>query len=288
MFLYFVHFSFIKNPTQLEMSSMYYKVDRKPQEPIKQWGFQKVNRVELRDIVARVQKNTYLTESYRGEINQCVPSPPRRPTSTCPKLPRSDEKEFRQQKPIPKRWLNRLVRRLQKPTVSTAVAAGKYVCPESSSNQSGKMRPQSAPEERQRIVHRIQRPTTASFAKRSGRGVCQFCDDDKFAKCKVHAKVFFADYGLGTRYVQTEELNSIIQRVRTPTKSSSKGRDKCEKVREPPHINRNRIPLVSGLARTRHVEDIVTRLYTPTQSIGICKYSPPATPITVYSSKYGR
>lgn len=201
---------------------------------------------------------------------------------------------------LSRRQLEKLLERLEQPTLSREVAmAGSYFKePFDEEIRQGRIirldRPYSAPE-RKRALQRIQRPTTANLGKRVG--VCPYCDDDRY---DIDRDLFNADYCDG-RIADEDELSGIIERAQTPTHASRGGTVVCKKAksdryylyhrREPlteetKEVTENLqssqkrkkpppeepLPLLSGLPRSKNVDEIVRRLYQPKRQV---TYPPP-------------
>lgn len=101
------------------MSSNYMLVSSSTYEPVKMYGFQKVSKAQMMAITERLQRNTYNSELYFGELYQRLPSPPRPPSTFCRKLDeRQDTFGSRQWENINDEDLARIVRRLHSPKSS--------------------------------------------------------------------------------------------------------------------------------------------------------------------------
>ena len=256
-------------------SGMYERKPRKLDE-FRSYGYKKVTHSELKEIVERMQKKTYTSNIYHGELFHRVPSPPRPPSSTCPKAPkRGDEAGKRQRQRMSDRDLNRLTRRLCRPTISKLANQGRIV-PEYELDRPPTVQPtrHRTAKEKKKAMEHLTRPTTASRSKLYGQ--CVFCGDPQMEE---YMDIDFSDDKMASQ----DEIDSIIRRARTPTIASEGGIHECVKIRtcsrggSRPHSCQ---PVVSGLSRSKNTDEIVERLHRPYSSPAFRNRTPKATPIT--------
>ena len=147
--------------------------------------------------------------------------------------------------------LKSVVRRLQTPTISRKIANG-YLMPEYEAAPSSVSRPKTA-EENRKFLRRITRPTRSSRRR----------DLDAFWQETEASEYFYADFSDEVP-IGKDDLEEIVNRIRTPTVASELADGyRCPKMKLDVEINRDKLPLVSGLSRSRKVDDIVQRLYRP-------------------------
>lgn len=124
---------------------------------------------------------------------------------------------------------------------------------------------------------KLRRPTTATLAKTVN--ACHLCYNHEHKLNTDELDAFDYDYN-DEKVVPAEEIDFIVGRIMQPTLSSYKGRQFCRKL--PEYIDevkiRENLPLVSGLGRSRNVNEITERLYRK-RNHGC---TPQATPITSF------
>ena len=180
-------------------------------------------------------------------------------------------------KRLSEREMSRLIRRLQKPTETFKLATSMPPTDEDKENmKQGKIvRCQSADITRAKVA-KLRRPTTATLAKTLN--TCHLCYDHENKKNPEEKDAFDYDY-CNSKVVPTEEVDFLVERIKTPTVASVRGRWKCAKT--PEYIDevqiRQNLPLLSGLARSKTVREITQRLYPKRHLV------PQATPITIYT-----
>ena len=165
------------------------------------------------------------------------------------------------QKPATKqdreRELQRIVRRLQRPTTSYEGQVGKHrSCRETGEFSLGKM--QESVASQKKWLNRLARPTTASALKRLK--ACVYCDDANPDIVKFEQKlqqILPSDPALNET-----DCDEIINRLRTPTHATLHGQYEC--IRYPPEMREKRLPrdlpLISGLKRSDNYMEITNRL----------------------------
>ncbi|KAK7111423.1 uncharacterized protein [Littorina saxatilis] len=265
--------------------SFYYTRVPKEEEKVEWWGFKKVNPHELTGILDRVTRPTYTSRMHNMECTQVHNNMyhntnflARRSPTACDRrrsasaLPRNTNRRLNE------RELQRVVRRLRKPTVCFEARYDYLPEEELHPLPPRPSRPKSAPEEdRQKAFLQLSRPTTASRAKTLGD--CTLClDRDEVIKNNTLGP-FEYDYG-DEKTLPPEELEDIVDRISAPTFAHKKLR--CPKIPKPmdEFRMRQRTPLASGLPRSKNVKEIVTRLYSPHK----CRYGAPvATEITIFT-----
>ena len=177
-------------------------------------------------------------------------------------------------KRLTEREMSRLIRRLQRPTETFRRAISVPHNDEEKENlKQGKIvRPKSADVIEAKVA-KLRRPTTATLAKTLNG--CHLCHEHENKKNPEEPDAFDYDYS-DPKVVPAEEMDYIVERMKTPTVSSAKYL--CSKA--PEYVDevkiRENLPLLSGLARSRTVKDITGRLYPKR------RYAPQATPITIY------
>lgn len=111
--------------------------------------------------------------------------------------------------------------------------------------------------ERVKAFQHLCRPTTASRGKHATE--CHLCLDDEreLNKTPVPFQYYYAD----DKTVTKEEVSNIVSRLVTSSGETAI----CSRV-EPDYsslyVQSVQLPLISGLARSKSVADIVNRLYT--------------------------
>ena len=114
-------------------------------------------------------------------------------------------------------------------------------------------------------MQRVRRPTTASSLKRYD--TCLTCRElgESSERCKHY------DYRDTRPSSSKQTVDNIVRRMRLSTKASAKGTEGClryPRSRSFTHHDTT-LPLVSGLKRSKNIDTIVARLYSPTKSIPI-------------------
>lgn len=254
--------------------------------PLKVYGFKKVSSRQLEDIVNRLQRHTHSTETQvnMGELWNLGNITPRAPYISCKRAPASDSRNRpgTMKQPMKGKMLEKVIRRLQRPTISTMAAEG-TITPSyeldfrSRSENSKFIRPNST-EEQQKLLERIQKPTTASRRKLYGHSQCLLCEDIHTSLVRNTMKLIQEPEGSTHCWKSMEEQNKV-PRSRTTTPASAGGRPPCLKKAKPMTNGSpsrsgvsqdSNLPLISGLARSEKVADITDRLHptapAPTQS----------------------
>ncbi|XP_041374828.1 uncharacterized protein LOC121387701 [Gigantopelta aegis] len=270
------------------MSCMYYRVDPVALPPMS-FGFRKVDEVELQEIVQRMTRPTYSSllqkdieqrfahnyrylrenNSRRRTPSACVR---RRPATTIPIGGGTNSRQ------ISERDIQRIFRRMQTQTQSSiyrTVYAEKPKLMRDPFSREGRVHFRDQME-KAKAFERLRRPTTASRAKDVSD--CHTCSDQQLrSKFDLDVPLDY-DYATEETSVRPEELEFIVERVRATT-FSREDTKRCERL--PPTLDevkiREKIPLVSGLARSKNVDEIVQRLH-PSRRHG---YKPEATEVTV-------
>ena len=259
------------------MSSEYSRVV--PQVmPMKVYGFKKVTRSELNNIINRLRKPTQSTETqlHSGELWQMSHVPPRAPFAFCGRTPTdfqcepvAGSKPKISRTPVNGRTLQKIVRRLQRPTISTMAADGS-IAPNYElqiPNKISTKRPKTA-DDQEKLMERIQRPTTASRRKLYGHKECILCEDLHCSSVYDSVKCI---QEVHRSYSSHDDVDGALRRVRTP-KYSGGGNLRCPKLAKHQSPSRSQsgqgstkedtlAPLISGLARSPKVQDITERLY---------------------------
>lgn len=273
------------------MSANYYRKP-KPVLPTNSYGFKQVTAKELTEILNRVTRSTYSAKIHTEEQRQVnnydrvlEESGRRSVLSVCSRdsLSRvsSANSSNHNNKRLTEREMSRLIRRLQRPT--TATAAQRFPNEEMDNLKQGKIvRARSADvHTTNKLLAKLRRPTTATLAKTLN--TCHLCYDHENKKNKAKPQeldVFDYDYG-EKKVVPAEEVDFIVGRVSQPTSASHKGRHSCRRL--PEYIDevkiREDLPLLSGLSRSKTVDEITNRLYPARPKHG---HFPQATQITSY------
>lgn len=266
--------------------SFYYYRKPKPEEKVEGWGFKKVNSAELTGILDRVTRPTYNSRmsnmentqvhNYRYTNSNFLA---RRSPTSCDRRRSASANLAHSQRRLSERELQRVVRRLRKPTVSYEASRYDFLpAHEADVDPDRVIRPRTAPgEDREKAFQQLSRPTTASRAKTLGD--CVLCADREELEMKNSLVPFEYDYG-DERSVRPEQLEDIVERISAPTFNHQ--RQRCP--RQPRPVNelqiRQKTPLASGLARSKSVKEIVQRLYSANRH----RYAPPvATEITIFT-----
>ena len=158
--------------------------------------------------------------------------------------------------------IDRIVRRLQKPTLSKLVANGKVTLEygdeiEEYQEKMRRRRPKSS-KEQSKAIERVQRPTTAS--KR------HIAINEAIADKRLDDEVLKTQYCKGEERVLTKDHEKeIVSRVMVKTNAFCGGQPHCPKIHsEEDSLTLNQrkqygLPLVSGLSRSQNVGEITTR-----------------------------
>ena len=162
--------------------------------------------------------------------------------------------------------IDRLVRRLQKPTLSKLVANGKVTLEysdeiEEYQEKMRRRRPKSS-KEQSKAIERVQRPTTASKRHVAiNEAVADKRLDDEVVKTQ------YSYYKGEERVLTKDEEKKIVSRVMVKTNAFCGSLPHCPKIHneeESLTLNQRKqygLPLVSGLSRSQNVGEITTRLY---------------------------
>ncbi|KAK7507499.1 hypothetical protein BaRGS_00001434 [Batillaria attramentaria] len=266
--------------------SFYYYRKPKPEEKVEGWGFKKVNPTELTGILERVTRPTYNSRMHNMENTQVHNYKYTNTNFLAKRSPTSCDRRRSASAALPHahrrlsdRELQRVVRRLRKPTISYEASRYDFIpYHEADVDPDRVIRPRTAPgEDRQKAFMQLSRPTTASRAKTLGD--CVLCADREELEMKNSLVPFEYDYG-DEKCVPPEELDDIVERVSAPT--FSRQRQRCP--RQPRPVNevqiREKTPLASGLPRSKSVKEIVQRLYSANRH----RYNAPvATEITIFT-----
>lgn len=247
------------------MSYSYSRITPQDME-FKTYGFQRCSSREVYSIVRRLRSTTYNTELYNGERFKEIPCPPRAPSAVCKKAKTADI-EGRPPRPKPvftsEKDLEKAFRRVRAQTISRMALEGK-ISPTYDNiliPQYGGANLDQSPHDQTKMMRRIMRPTTAT---RNRTWFSTLEEDNAYLENDIY------DY----EYVSARGIQDIVDRVSTPTMASEGGiGPKCPKRKDSigKGATLNEVPLVSGLPRSRNVDEIVNRLYTPTESISICR-----------------
>lgn len=182
-------------------------------EPVKMYGFQKVSKAQMTAITERLQRSTYNSELYFGELYQRVPSPPRPPSTFCRKLDdKQDTFGSRQWESASNEDLARIIQRLHRP--STALGAKDTRSKKrNEENQNGRRTTRTYDREREKeMVEQLSRHTESSRDKMTLR----YAEEPAvIAYNQRNARKSRCE----TRMSQ-QELDDIIQRIRTETVAS--------------------------------------------------------------------
>ncbi len=224
--------------------------------PLKLYGFNKVSGGELKSIIMRMQKHTHSTEPCLKDGKLAYtkrPFPPPRPQSGfCRKVALSEtdgwpERNGSGSRRLTPKMAERVARRLQKPTMSKMAARGLITPHYELTAEMAQETRSFSQEEQQKAIQRLTRPTTATKSKT----FCMYCLDPELDD------YWDRDYS-DDRQVSREAMDDIINRMRSPVCQDA---GRCRKRKQSVHINRDELPLISGLDRSRNVEEIVARLH---------------------------
>lgn len=272
------------------MSAMYYKREVQPPPPVT-YGFRKIaSKQEENEITNRLIKSTYERKLYSNEAQQVSnyqylieTGNRRRPPSSCTRTP-TPSNTWKDSKRLSERDMIRLLRRLMKPTESMYNAQIMSKKDEEQELKEGRISRSKTPSEaEEKVLRRVQRPTTASRAKKLND--CHLCYEHENKKENAPPDAFDYEYCEDRSKRKQDDMDELLRRVRTPTYSSVDKRRcgddrKCPKT--PVQIDevkiRAQLPLVSGLSRTKNVKEIVNRLYPKPKY----RIVPAATPYTSY------
>lgn len=265
------------------MSSMYYRVDPpRPKSPM--FGMGTRTAKEIKEITERLVKSTYerkLATQENKQVNNYehlldsgnrkrMPSACRERNMRPPPSRESDGRRYTD------RDFRVLMRRLMRPTMSASAKYQKQ--DEESVEKAQNLKEGKIVRDREgsaKSVRRISRPTTASRAKTFE---CHLCYEHMNKKSESEPDAFDYEYS-DSKKIPKEELDYIVERVAMPTCSSAKGVRKCAKT--PVYIDevkiREKLPLVSGLERSKNVQEITNRLHQRRY-----KFTPMATEISVF------
>ncbi|CAL1543613.1 unnamed protein product [Lymnaea stagnalis] len=254
------------------MSSFYYKVVPPPDKPTL-IGYKKVNHGELQGIVSRLARpklawTPYTLHGPDGKLSSA---------GCATNRPNSGGTQVKTPQKLTEQELQRLLRRIQRPTISHQMSR--------QGSDVDSSRPSTAPphgssgERLKRIIQQLSRPTTASRAKRSTE--CHLCDE---AGRELNRKLVPFEYAYADEKVVSEdEASAIVKRVSSPTKASERGGGSAC-VRLPPdydvvHAQSPNLPLLSGLTRSRSVHHVVNRLHHNRSVCGSAHHQrPPSVP----------
>lgn len=243
---------------------MYYRVTREPPPPPR-FGFKKVDQKQLQEILSRVTKPRLST-------------PDRPDTSGSTKRPKSSQNGRRKDYPTEQDW-QRMIRRLQRPTFSHKMAR--------SESQRSRSREQRQQQQMERVyrpkstiptaskgLEKLCRPTTATMAK--SLFVCHLCGANRSSSSPSF------DYDFSEhKHLHPDEVEKITERVRMHTCSSHPDSRPCTRgggAESPDSMIQDiRLPLISGLDRSKNVSEITNRL----QPARCRRNTPAATAISV-------
>ncbi|XP_033727878.1 uncharacterized protein LOC117317256 isoform X1 [Pecten maximus] len=274
----------IKEIRPRKMSFMYYRQKEPKPKTIPAYGFEKKKASEVRDITERLSRPTYNrrlsadepTHLYNFDKSRESSALRNRTPSSCGRrsaLSSSDRQRSATRR-LTDREMQRLIRRLQRPTESYVIATTEQM----DEPQGRISRTPIAEEQIAKTVRRLRRPTTATMAKDINE--CHLCFEHENKKSTDPPDAFDYDY-IMDKSLPPEELDYIVSRMRVQTCSSAHGR-RCAKTPATAYFDevkaRENLPLLSGLARSKNVKDITNRLHPKPRY----RLVPSATPITVY------
>lgn len=164
---------------------------------------------------------------------------------------------------ISSKELQKLIQRLQRPTSSYTISCAPKDVPAyprvKSSHSLGCGRQVGT--ELGKTPHRLTQHTVSSASKRLG--ACLFCDGPKVNKSK-YLETWY-DQRQPAKRMTADQLLKHVERLSTPTVSSTYARvnkaraDNSDYTCNEPLHGRD-VPLISGLPRSRDIEEIVVRL----------------------------
>ena len=232
-------------------------------------------RLFIFSISALLQLNNYdhlLTENGRHRVASACS---RQNTSRASSATFDSSNEIKPKR-LSEREMSRLIRRLQRPTETfkRATSIPPNDVDKENMKQGKIVRTQSADVYKARVA-KLRRPTTATLAKTLN--ACHLCYEHENKKNPEEIDAFDYDYS-DPKVVPAEEVDFLVERMKTPTVASEGGKYQCTKI--PEYIDevkiRENLPLLSGLARSRNVKEITRRLYPKRHLV------PQATAITIF------
>ncbi len=234
---------------------MYTRAELRP-VAIKTWGYNKVSNEHLNNIVNRLQRPTLNTDAYHSDLYHIQRSPFRSPAAICRKATSEiDAVQLAQMKrrPVTPQVLQKIVRRLQRPTISKMAAEGN-ISPEYELNIPSQ-RPKTA-SETSKIVERIRRPTTASNSKRYDE--CLLCEElEKSGTFPIKLAQHLNKKPDKEKALPKGGLEEIMQRVRSPTYSGRIGRSRFRQE----DTSVVETPLLTALSRSESVDEITGKMH---------------------------
>ncbi|KAK3083236.1 hypothetical protein FSP39_017481 [Pinctada imbricata] len=275
------------------MSSMYYRVDP-PKPPSPRIGFSERTAKDIREITERLSRFTYARKLYSRENEQVgnyyylIESGNRKRLPSASRernIPQKVQQQSRVSSADSRRYnerdMSRLIRRLMKPTESlTAKSKPDMTDQDLKEGKIVRAKSASAIQRTEKMVKRIRRPTTASRAKDVNE--CHLCYEHETKDEKAPPDAFDYDYS-DAKSLRPEELDYVVARVAQDTCSSAKGRRSCSKT--PVYIDevkiRKNLPLISGLGRSKDVNEITNRLH-PKPRYQQSRLTPLATAISAF------
>lgn len=267
---------------------MYYKKSEPKPKSIPGYGFEKKKAWEVRDITERLSRPTYnrrlsadeATYMHNFDRSRENSAMRNRTPSSCGRrsAQSSSDRQRSATRRLTDREMQRLIRRLQRPTESFAIATTEPEDELHDLKHVRLVRPPSGDEHTEKTVRRLRRPTTATMAKDLNE--CHLCYEHENKKHSDPPDAFDYEY-IDTRCISPEEMDYIVSRMRVHTCSSAHGR-RCVKTPATAYFDevkaRENLPLLSGLARSKSVKEITNRLHPKPRYHMV----PAATPITVY------
>lgn len=253
-------------------SGTVYRVKYAPPDP-KTYGFQYLPQREVHAISRRLYStHTRTTESNEVERRLFAANPESirrtRPHSCCPRSAVTEFDPlaaiaFAQAKSLTNEDLQKIIRRLQRPTTSFEMTA------KATNHKEEEPEAPAAPvqmsEEAQhnvrKKIERLRRPTTSTLLKKLG--ACGYCDDKNIDTEKFNAKVE-SEKTKEQRFTAAE-YQIAITRSRVPTQASLHGKNWCAKylseTKNDLIFDRQSLPLLSGLRRSPNSKAITSRLH---------------------------
>ncbi|XP_021363553.1 uncharacterized protein LOC110456858 isoform X2 [Mizuhopecten yessoensis] len=270
------------------MSSMYYRQKDPKPKAIPAYGFEKKKAWEVRDITERLSRPTYNrrlsadepTHMHNFDRSRESSALRNRTPSSCGRRSAQSlsDRQRSATRRLTDREMQRLIRRLQRPTESYAIALTEQMEEPMDSKQSRMARTPISEEQISKTVRRLRRPTTATMAKDLNQ--CHLCYEHENKKSTDPPDAFDYDY-IMDKSLPPEELDYVVSRMRVNTCSSAHGR-RCVKTPATAYFDevkaRENLPLLSGLARSKNVKEITNRLHPKPRY----RLVSAATPITVY------
>lgn len=267
------------------MSSMYYKVNPQKNHATL-YGFKKVSASEIHEITVRLARKTYNRHLSTSEEQKRVHNYEnihdqviwQRTPSACARRTSVQSTRCRSASRLSDREMQRLLRRLMKPTESILNAQHDVDDRDKDIKLGRIVRSTSELDEKTaKSVSRLSRPTTASRAKSAIS--CHLCYDHQNKGKDEPLDVFDYEYA-DDKTLPEEEMQFVTERMLQSTCVSTGTQKICTK--SPAQLDevkiREQLPLVSGLRRSKNVKEIVNRLYPQPRY----RMTPMATQVTVF------